>query len=147
MDKLSQLLTNIVKLDRLSILKSIYTEAFEKYAIDLNRIDQLYNVGEDSGGNVLESYTANTRSIKARKGQPTDRTTLKDTGEFYDTFFLNFNIELDFEIMADDGDKGLFDRYGKDIVGWTKEHTDEIKEFIQKRFIEICIKKLERGLQ
>jgi hypothetical protein len=146
MDVLSRLLTNITKLDRESILIQVYNDAFEKYAIDLNRIDQLFNTGEDSNENALPSYSANTVAIKARKGQPTDRTTLKDTGEFYNTFDLIFNTELDFEIIADDMGKELFDRYGKDIVGWNTENTNEIKEFIQKRFIEIAIKQVEKGL-
>jgi hypothetical protein len=146
MDSLTRLLTNITKLDRNEILKDIYDEAFEVFAIDKNKIEQLYNVGEDSNGNVLESYTANTRSIKIRKGQPTDRTTLKDTGEFYDTFKLTFNFDLDFEISANDGDKGLFDRYGKDIIGWTKENTNDIKEYIQKRFLEETIKRTFKSL-
>jgi hypothetical protein len=140
------LLTNIKKLNRNDILKTIYNKAFEKYAIDLNRIDQLYNVGEDSGGNVLESYAASTVVYKAGKGQPYDRTTLKDTGEFYDTFNLKFNFVDDFEIMANDEGKGLFDRYGKGIVGWTKENTNEIKDFIQKTFLEITIAKTFKGL-
>ncbi|MGB6267410.1 MAG: hypothetical protein WBF67_00240 [Olleya sp.] len=145
MDKLSKLLHNIIRLDRNIILKSVYNEAFKKFAIDLNRIDQLYNVGEDSNGDVLQAYTANTVSIKARKGQPTDRTTLKDTGDFYRSFNLKF-YETDFEIMADDTDKGLFDKYGKDIVGWTKENTNEIKLFIQKRFLEETINRTFKSL-
>lgn len=147
MDRLSQLLSNIKKLDRVSILLKIYNQAFEKFAIDLNRIDQLYNQGIDSGGNSIGAYAASTVARKRSKGQPTDRVTLKDTGAFYKTFdLIPINTELDFELVADDDGKNLFDRYGADILGWTKENTNEITTYIQTKFYEAVEKQVYNGL-
>ena len=45
--------------------------------------DQLFTTGEDGKGLSLGDYSPVTIQIKRAKGQPTDRITLKDTGEFY----------------------------------------------------------------
>ena len=48
--------------------------------------DQLFTTGEDGDGVSLGNYSPITIKIKKRKGQPTDRITLKDTGAFYDSY-------------------------------------------------------------
>lgn len=147
MDRLIKLLKNFQKLNTQDILIKIYTpDKFEKEVLDKNRIDQLYNEGVDSDGIVLPAYAASTVERKRRKGQPTDRVTLKDTGEFYGTFDLIFNSDLDFEIVAEDGEKGLFDRYGSKIVGWTNENKDEIIQDIQTKFIAEVQRIIFKGL-
>lgn len=40
-------------------------------------------------------YSKNTESIKKGKSQPIDRVTLKDTGEFYESFKTTFKTDLD----------------------------------------------------
>jgi hypothetical protein len=148
MESLIKLCKNIGKLNRENILIDIYEKKrFQQYVLDKNRLDQLFYQGIDANGYRLVPYSANTVVVKRRKNQPIDRTTLKDTGEFYDTFVLIFSSDLDYMIGADDEDKGLFDRYGNDILGWTKENKDEIIIETQKTFIEKTKSQIFKGLE
>lgn len=60
---------------------------FKSEIIKLNQ-DQLEQEGVDSKGKKLPPYAASTVRIKKRKGQRTDHMTLKDTGAFYEGFYL-----------------------------------------------------------
>lgn len=48
---------------------------------DLQRAQ--FDSGKDANGNQREPYKASTKRYKRAKGQPTNRVTLKDTGESY----------------------------------------------------------------
>lgn len=111
----------------------------EAEAIDLNT-DQLYS-GIDSLGNSLGTYTEFTKRQKRAKGQPSDRVTLKDEGDFYD----GFNIRSKkFPFILDSSDSKtdmLADKYGDDIFGLTPKNTKEyareiVLPFAQDRFKE-----------
>jgi hypothetical protein len=95
---------------------------FRKLIIDLNTIDQLYNEGIDSQGKSLGDYSAYTKSLKQQKGQRTDHITLKDTGEFYNSFRIVFTGNA-LQIIANPikDDTNLFREYGIDIVGLTED--------------------------
>jgi len=92
------------------------TADFRKLIIDLNTIDQLYNEGIDSLGNSLGEYSAYTKSIKGAKGQRTDHITLKDTGEFYNSFRVILSGNK-LQIVANPikEDTNLFREFGIDI--------------------------------
>jgi len=135
---LRELLDSIIKLDIDEIALDIArTSEHKRIVITLNTeglpTSQLYSLGEDSEGKTLESigggYSPFTQQIKGGKGQPTDRVTLKDTGEFYRTFDVipfkgGFNIVAD--TLKDDND--LEDRWGDDIVGLNEENTNILIE-------------------
>jgi len=95
---------------------------FKKLIIDLNTIDQLYNQGVDSRGVVIGDYTYYTKSLKQAKGQRTDHITLKDTGEFYNSFRIILNGNA-LQIIANPikDDTNLFQEFGIDIVGLTED--------------------------
>ena len=104
--------------------------------------EQLFQSGEDGLGNSLGSYTPLTVSIKKRKGQPTDRITLKDTGDFYKSYFITaFKGGFIIDANAEKKDTDLFERYGEDILLPTPESLDLIAEYYEERLIEY-IKKL-----
>lgn len=119
MDALKLFLKNFIKrlnVDRL-MAEIMSDERMKSYFIELNQ-EQLYEQGEDSRGQKLEPYTFATVAIKRRKGQRSDRTTLKDTGAFYKSFKIT--ITSGGFILDADGQKeetNLFDRYGVDILG------------------------------
>lgn len=80
--------------------------------------DQLFESGEDGNGESLGEYSATTTAIKRRKGQPTDRITLKDTGFFYSTYSIE-PFEGGFVISANgkvSPGVDLLVRYGEDIL-------------------------------
>jgi hypothetical protein len=134
MDKLKKLLRSFQNLNQWELLKSLLKEKeLRNYILDLNRIDQLFNQGIDSNGQSLGEYAASTIlgtskfKGKIEKGQPTDRVTLKDTGDFYKSFDILFEDD-GFEITADeniDYVPKLLDTYGEDILGLTTESLQE----------------------
>lgn len=101
---------------------------FRKLIIDLNQ-EQLYEYGIDSNGNSLGEYTPYTKQLKQEKGQRIDHITLKDTGDFYNSFQLIFNnSDGSIQIIADGQkeDTNLFREFGIDILGLTEENMDVV---------------------
>jgi hypothetical protein len=114
------------------------TDTFKKLVISLNTegtpTSQLFELGEDSEGTKLSQiggdYSPFTVQEKQRKGQPTDRITLKDTGEFYRSFVVipfkgGFRIEAD--TIKDDTD--LEKEWGQNIIGLSPENIEIIVNF------------------
>jgi hypothetical protein len=106
----------------------------KKLILDLNRIDQLFEQGINAKGVSLGEYAITTIlgtakfKGKIEKGQPTDRVTLKDTGEFYESFDIDFNND-GFEIIATDKEF-LLDKY-KGILGLTTDNLEEAIQYIR----------------
>lgn len=110
--------------------------------IDLNVEDQLFERGIDAKGRKLKPpYTPFTKRIKKEKGQPTDRVTLRDAGEFHDDFFVDAT-SFPVQIMSQDWkEKKLTQKYGIDIFGLNSANRKELsinyikedlKEFFKK---------------
>lgn len=114
------------------------TEKFKEEILDLNTEEQLFK-GVDAQGQSLGEYSPFTVEIKEAKGQPTDRVTLKDEGDFYNSLFTNtdrFPVKID---SKDPKRNELVERFGTDILGLTGENKDkivddQIKEDTQDRF-------------
>lgn len=108
----------------------------EKFVISLNVDDQLFQGKDANGDEVGPPYTAFTVRLKRKKGQPFDRVTTRDTGDFHKSFFLKFGPSH-FEIDATDSKKGqLIRKYGKDIIGLTDENIDFVAAAIEDDFID-----------
>lgn len=93
---------------------------------------QLFREGIDGNKIKLEGYTRTTIKLKRGKGDPIDRTTLRDSGEFYshiqvDAFADRFEISSNVE-----HDKFIIQKYGIDVLKVTQEN---ITEFMYKYFI------------
>lgn len=86
---------------------------------------QLFQKGIDGNTKRLKGYTRTTIRYKISKGQPADRTTLKDDGDFHASITVDsFNDR--FEISSDVGHaKYLVKRYGNDILRPTFENMEE----------------------
>ena len=91
--------------------------------------EQLYEHGINSLGiriDTYQPYTPYTVRIKQEKGQPYDRVTLRDTGDFQKSFEVVFE-PVGFYITATDyKTQDLIDKYGAKIFGLTKENMQEI---------------------
>lgn len=101
---------------------------YEPEICDMNSQDQLYEQGKNRVGVEIMDYmpyTPKTIEIKKIKGQPTDRVTLRDTGDFHASFRLI--VERDkFTITADDfKTEGLIRKY-RQILGLTDENASEL---------------------
>lgn len=110
-----------------------------RFIVELNTEEQLFKKGEDARGDLLEqiggSYSPFTILIKSQLRLPTDRVTLFQTGEFYDTFVARVIKSGDIEITADlikDGDD-LSDRWGDHIVGLNEEHLELLRARIREQ--------------
>ena len=115
-------------------------KATQKFIINLNTRVQLYQEGENSLGVKLSQvggeYTSLTKSIKKRKGQPTNRVTLYDTGGFYGSFGVTPEQNADFVIDSDPmkGSYDLFDRWGEDVEGLNEENMKKVLDYLEAKF-------------
>lgn len=125
----------------------LLNRGFKDLVIKLNTEDQLFRKGIDSEGDKLRSifarfgryYADRTILIKEGKGQPTDRVTLKDTGDFYRSFDLILTNDNDLEITANTlkEDNDLAEVWGADIIGLTDENLKIVIEKAREIIIPI----------
>jgi hypothetical protein len=117
----------------------------ETRVLDLNRVEQMFKQGIDAGGaKIRPKYTPFTVKVKLYErnpAQPVDRVTLKDSGDFHGSFYLEFGPDY-FEVNASDAKtKKLRTKYSDQIFGLTDKHVIEVAEDIVKDpFINEAIK-------
>ncbi len=119
------------------IQKSLNKEAakiavkYKTEILDYIREKQLFEKGIDGKGNKLLEYKPFTVAIKRQKGQPTNRTTLEDTGSFYRGFDLIFTDQDAIGVFSrDEKTPELIEKYGADIFTFTSENIKEINSNI-----------------
>ena len=113
------------------------------FILDLVREDQLLEQGIDEDGDVIGTYSEYTEIINPEKVAGSHYT-LKDTGEFFDSFYIDVFPSY-FEINAnpiktdDDGETtNLFYEYGEGIMGLTTESLDKLsREILRLYAIEV----------
>ena len=82
--------------------------------------EQLFSGKTSTGGFIRPPYKPSTRAIKRKKGQPTDRVTLKDTGSFYDRIFVDIGTEV-FNVGSEDNKESILTgEYKPTIFGLNK---------------------------
>lgn len=101
----------------------------EAYIIYMNAQEQLYERGINRLGVKISDYAPYaplTIEIKKAKGQPTNRVTLRDEGDFESSFHLEVG-DTQFEIRASDPKtEELIKKYGRQILGLTDENLEEL---------------------
>lgn len=107
------------------------------------KTSQLFELGEDSLGDSLGSYSPFTIEKKKKKGQPTNRITLKDTGEFYSSFNV-VPYRGGFTIKANPikEDNNLYDDFGTDIIGLNETNLQILRVVYKEKTLEVLRKKL-----
>lgn len=110
------------------------------FIIDANAEEQLYEQGINNLGiDIMDyrPYSPLTIAIKEEKGQPTNRVTLRDEGDFESSFYLEVG-DRQFEIKASDfKTEGLIKKYGRQILGLTDENISKlIWDYIYPDLIE-----------
>ena len=96
---------------------------------------QMYAGIKADGSEIEPDYKGITKIIKASKGQPYDRVTLKDTGSFYKKVFIksdNQGFELD---SADSKRDKIVTKYTEDIFGLTIENKQAFASYIKGQLI------------
>lgn len=92
---------------------------------DMNAKEQLYEQGINRLGVDISDYAPYspiTIDIKKLKGQPTNRVTLRDEGDFHSSFYV-VATDTSFEVKAKDAKaEHLLSKYGSQILGLTREN-------------------------
>lgn len=117
------------ELDTGEIAKKIVRDN-DNILIDMNAQDQLYANGVNRLGVRIDEYQPYrplTIQVKIEKRQPYDRVTLKDTGEFYDSFYVETAEDRFYIKASDEKTNWLIKKYGAEIFGLTN---DSLAEFI-----------------
>lgn len=98
---------------------------------DLNQ-EQLNDGVDSRGEDIKPAYSPMTIRIKRLKGQPTDRVTLHDKGDFYKGIELK-KVGNIYDLTGTDSKTAkLQAKYGKDILGLTPENKEVVVESILK---------------
>jgi hypothetical protein len=98
------------------------------YVLELDNQQQL-EAGLDAEGLLIEPpYTGTTREIKKQKGQPTDRVTLKDKGDFYRGIVAKVRAQDVGLEGTDSKTQELQEKYGQDIIGISDEAVDAFRD-------------------
>lgn len=122
----------------INILSSLAKDIAETNA------DQLFAGLRADDTDIEPAYKPFTIAIKKEKGQPTDRVTLKDTGEFHRSIFVKFtNNTIIIDSNNDLRDK-LVEKYGAAIFGLTKQNKEALVRILQKRLNQWAINKLKQ---
>ncbi|MEG0579809.1 MAG: hypothetical protein RR490_07830 [Niameybacter sp.] len=114
-----------------NLFEYIRLEVIDDEAIiaDMNAQVQLYEQGVYTTGEPISDkvpYTSTTIQVKLAKGQPTNRVTLKDEGDFHASFRVIAD-DVSFFIDATDWKASkLAEKYGFDIFGLTDENLNEL---------------------
>ena len=100
---------------------------------------QLFKEGVDGLGDKLEQYTPFTISEKKKKGQKFSNTTLKDTGQFYNSFKVVANAGGEVKIVANDI-HDLTKKYGINILTLSDDGIEKIKPKVIEKIKEYVIR-------
>tara|TARA_B100001287_G_C22686610_1_gene534240 strand:+ start:15205 stop:15678 length:474 start_codon:yes stop_codon:yes gene_type:complete len=105
--------------------------------VKLNTENQLFEKGIRSDGTEIEPfYSPFTVELKQSRGQRTDHVTLKDTGDFYNSFVAFVDSSKDIIIQSNpikiDESTGfetnLIFKYGEKIEGLTQENINILNQ-------------------
>lgn len=134
------------KIDRLQDFQSkankYSVDAIEEnkaIVLDMNFEEQLFEEGINRNDVPImdyKPYSPVTEMIKAQKGQPYDRVTLRDKGDFGDEGDLQRNSDVEIEIISnDEKSPWLQHKYGKEILGLKEDNMEEMREYYVKPFM------------
>lgn len=110
-------------------LKKRAVEDNDRELVEINRQKQLFEKGLNAEGVEIWSYRPYkpvTQMIKAEKGQPTDRVTLKDTGSFHKAMFLAVKGDSYEMSSKDSKTQDLVQKYG-DVFGIAPQFLNRAK--------------------
>lgn len=121
-----------------SLLEDIINDK-EEVIISAIADDQLYRRGINGKGEKIMDYMPykkTTIRIKKRKGQPTTRVTLRDTGDFHNSMFMVFDSEGFYITSSDEKTQDLVEKYGEEIFRLTNKNFNRImRSHIRKELV------------
>lgn len=136
MATITELLEKIKSLSISELASDSINETSET-AADLNAMQMFQGIRSD-GKEINPQYSPFTVEQKKKKGQVTDRVTLRDTGSFYEGLVLKANKDTISFFSTDEKSDKLEKKYGKQIFGLTNENK---KEYVKGRLKQVFFKK------
>ena len=141
MDKLTSLIGRLEKFENdIPLIIKEVVESNSHAICEMNTEKQLFEEGVNSAGigiDTYKPYTGRTIDIKQSKGQPTNRVTLRDTGEFHSSFYIEAGIDSFMIKASDPKTLELMAKYGDEILGLTNEDANIVShEMIKPILIE-----------
>ncbi len=117
-------------------------QATEQEIAEYNR-GQMYEGVRADDTTIEPEYSPLTVLIKTAKGQPTDRVTLRDTGDFYDSIKVDVNSNA-YEVYAtDEKTVRLTTKYGDKILGLSKSSkATYVEQIVRPRLEDVITAKL-----
>ena len=133
MSTIKALYDRVKAMDTDSIIrKSI--EAITEQMADKNAAQMFTGLRSD-GTEITPTYKDTTIMIKKKKGQPSDRVTLRDTGSFYRGIKVTVEGDIIETDSSDEKAEKLKEKYGENIFGLGGEFkTDSINEDLRPVF-------------
>lgn len=119
----------------------------EEEVIEAITQDQLYNRGVNGNDTEIMSYAPyapSTIKKKIKKGQPYNRVTLRDTGEWYNSLRLVYDVDGFVVTSTDDKNKYLKEKYGPKILKIDRANLNKI---IKEKVRPVLVAKLKEYLQ
>jgi hypothetical protein len=98
------------------------------YVLEDANAAQLGEGLDATGRDITPEYAPLTVEIKQAKGQPTDRVTLRDSGDFYAGIVARVRSEAIALEGTDPKTQELQQKYGRDIIGLSDEAVAEFRE-------------------
>jgi hypothetical protein len=118
--------------DQITFLENVEKHLFKELEINVNQFShvlkdflvggQLFDHGMDGNNQKLPGYSRYTIKMKIRKGDPYDRTTLKDEGKFHESIDVTGTPYYIVISSNDPKAKHLVKRYGEDILKISIQH-------------------------
>jgi len=118
------------------------------------QLRQWYDWGEDNKGQKIGEYTDFTKKLKREKGVRYDHVTLRDTGDFYSSIFVEFGVG-EFKMNSSDPkfrsgkpvktdwsggyyqSRSIVDQYSEDVLGLNESSIsllrDELKYYLDNK--------------
>jgi len=140
--KIKQFLGRLNNLPEIAVSSFFASLKREEKEIEDDNRTQLFSGEYVDGSRIKPKYTNLTVAIKTKKGQPTDRVTLKDTGAFYSGIKATVKSN---ELIIDSTDSktsDLFTKYGSgQLLGLNEvNHNDIVEKSIPLANKEIVLK-------
>ena len=106
--------------------------------VDMVEMEQkrMYEGFLSTGEATTPYYTPFTVAMKNLKNQPTDRVTLKDTGDFYNAMFVEVIGDIVVFDSKDYKSEDLKEKYGDYIFGLTEENRTDVKGMFSMRLLQ-----------
>ncbi|QNH60746.1 hypothetical protein [Hymenobacter sediminicola] len=128
MDRLEELSRGFARLHR--VLKAQVEETVRENTAFLEdaNTEQLSQGKDSAGQDITPEYADLTIALKQVKGQPTDRVTLRDSGDFYTSIVTKLGGNQ-FELVATDPKAPeLLEKYGDEVLGLSEQALDEFRQ-------------------